>query len=82
MNSFRTLIYERQGKIGYIKLNRPEQLNAIDNFLPQEIKLAVEMANNDNEVRVIVLSGEGKGFCGGYDLKIYAEQPGYNSGLY
>jgi enoyl-CoA hydratase len=36
--------------------------------MPFEIERAVELANYDNEVKVILLQGEGKGFCGGYDL--------------
>ena len=62
-------------------MNRPDRLNAIDDFLPSEIKSAVELANSDRTVHVIILSGAGKGFCSGYDLKHYAEQPGFNSGM-
>ena len=57
-----------------ITLNRPERLNAISDEMPREIRSAVEWANADDEVHVIVVEGAGKGFCGGYDLAGYAEQ--------
>ena len=55
-------------------LNRPERLNAITDDTPRDIRAAVEWANADDEVHVIVVSGAGKGFCGGYDLADTAEQ--------
>ena len=51
----------------------PERLNAIDDAMPGEIRAAVEVANADERVHVIVLQGEGPAFCAGYDLKHYAE---------
>ncbi len=54
-------------------LNRPERLNAIGAHMPREIHSAVELANDDPGVHVIVLRGEGRSFCSGYDLKAYAE---------
>ena len=59
--------------IARITLNRPEHLNAITDTLPDALKRAVERANWDEEVHVIALSGAGRAFCAGYDLKIYAE---------
>jgi enoyl-CoA hydratase len=75
---FATLIYEKTGRIARITLNRPEALNAITRDTPREIRLAVEIANDDNAVHVIVLSGAGRAFCAGYDLKLYAEAAGTN----
>ena len=46
---------------------------AIDQHVPVELQDAVQQANSDDDVRVILLSGNGKGFCSGYDLKKYAE---------
>jgi enoyl-CoA hydratase len=68
-----SLRYETQDRKAYITLNRPERLNAIDARMPKEIHRAVEMANDDAEVHVIVLQGEGRSFCSGYDLKAFAE---------
>lgn len=70
---FKTLTYETDGRVATITLNRPERMNAICAGMPTEIAAAVERANMDNEVHVIVLAGAGKGFCGGYDLKDFAE---------
>ena len=44
--------------------------------MPAEIAAAVALANEDDAVHVIILQGEGKGFCSGYDLKEFAEKPG------
>jgi len=62
--------------VAQITLNRPERLNAINDALPGELRRAVETADADPDVHVIVLQGAGKGFCGGYDLQNYAERGG------
>ena len=61
-------------RISRLLLNRPERLNAISDDMPREIRAAVDWANADDEVHVIIVEGAGKGFCGGYDLTGYAEQ--------
>jgi len=71
--TYTTLIYDRQGRIARITLNRPDRLNAISEAMPGEIRRAVEQANADDAVHVIVLAGAGRAFCAGYDLKQYAE---------
>ena len=73
---FETLLYEVADRVARITLNRPERLNAINDALPRELRLAVETADSDPDVHVIVLQGSGKGFCGGYDLQHYAERSG------
>lgn len=77
--SFDNLLYTQEGRIARITLNRPERLNAISDTMPREIRLAVEQANADPEVHVIVLQGAGRAFCAGYDLKRFAEMSGENS---
>jgi len=77
-NSFSTLRYESRDRKAYITLNRPERLNAINEAMPSEIRRAVEIANEQRDVHVIVLRGEGRSFCSGYDLKLYAEADGDN----
>ncbi|MBL8490240.1 MAG: crotonase/enoyl-CoA hydratase family protein [Rhodocyclaceae bacterium] len=72
---FATLTYECDGRIARITLNRPDRLNAIDDAMPRELRTAVEEANRDDAVHVIVLGGAGRTFCAGYDLQIYAESP-------
>jgi enoyl-CoA hydratase len=68
-----TLRYEVTGRIARITLDRPERGNGITMEMPRELTECIEQANLDRGVHVIALSGEGKGFCGGYDLVEYAE---------
>lgn len=75
---FKTLLYQKTGRIARITLNRPERLNAISESMPSEIRGAVELANDDADIHVIVLAGSGPAFCAGYDLKIFAEATGGN----
>ncbi|MDO8394971.1 MAG: crotonase/enoyl-CoA hydratase family protein [Dietzia sp.] len=70
---YRTLTYEVTGAIARITFDRPEHGNAITSDTPVELASAVERADLDPAVHVILLSGRGKGFCGGYDLSIFAE---------
>jgi enoyl-CoA hydratase len=69
------ILYKKDGPIATITLNRPANLNAIIDGIPQGISEKVKLANEDDEVHVIVLSGSGKAFCSGYDLKEFAEKP-------
>ena len=77
--SYKTLLYEKRGRIARITLNRPRRRNAISVGMPREIRLAVEEANADDGVHVIVLQGAGRAFCAGYDLKDFAERKGRNA---
>jgi enoyl-CoA hydratase len=74
MEQLATMTYERTGAIARITLNRPERGNGITLEMPRELESCVERANLDPEVHVIALSGNGKGFCGGYDLVASAER--------
>ena len=60
--------YEVTGRIARLTLNRPERGNGITRGLVTELERFVERADLDPEVHVLLLSGSGKGFCGGYDL--------------
>src|SRR4051794_31834712 len=73
MTDFTTLTYAVRDAKAYLTLNRPDRLNAINDEMPGEIRAAVERANTDDDVRVIVVQGAGRSFCAGYDLKQYAE---------
>ena len=66
------VLYERDGRIARITLNRPEVMNAIDDELPGALADAVARADNDPGAHVIVLAGAGRAFCAGYDLTAYA----------
>jgi enoyl-CoA hydratase/carnithine racemase len=65
--------YEVTGPIARLTLNRPERGNALTPSLLAELAAAVERADLDTAVHVLLLSGRGKGFCGGYDLAWSAE---------
>lgn len=69
------VLYRVDGRVATLTLNRPERLNAIDDRMPAELEAAVARANADDAVHVIVLTGAGRGFCSGYDLKFFAENP-------
>jgi enoyl-CoA hydratase len=71
--SYPTLTYEVTGRIARITFNRPERGNAITWDTPLDLADAVERADLDPRVHVIVLAGRGKGFCGGYDLALFGE---------
>jgi enoyl-CoA hydratase len=71
--AFTSIRYETSARRAYIILNRPERLNAIDTHMPGEIHRAVDLANADRDVHVIIVRGEGRAFCAGYDLKEFAE---------
>lgn len=68
-----SLTYQVTGRIARITFNRPEQGNAITRDTPIDLAHAVERADLDPRVHVILVSGRGKGFCGGYDLAAFAE---------
>lgn len=70
---YRTLTYEVDGRVARITFDRPEAGNAITADTPLELAEVVERADLDRRVHVMLLSGRGKGFCGGYDLSIFAE---------
>lgn len=68
--------YEVDGRVARLTLNRPERGNGITRGLVTELEQCVESAGLDPAVHVLLLSGRGKGFCGGYDLVESAEGQG------
>ena len=71
--SFSCILYEKNGSIANISLNRPDVFNAFNDEQSYELQDALKQASRDAEVRVIVLTGAGKAFCSGQDLKAIAE---------
>jgi enoyl-CoA hydratase len=67
--NFETVTYETDGPLAWITLNRPEKLNAIDARMTRELRLAMDRAQLDEGVRVIVVKGEGRAFSAGFDLE-------------
>jgi enoyl-CoA hydratase len=66
--SYRDIIYETDGRLASITLNRPEKLNALSNNLRGEVMDAMREAEHDAAIGVIVLRGAGRSFSSGYDL--------------
>jgi len=68
--------YRVTDRVARLTLNRPERGNGINRELISELERCVERADLDPEARVLLLAGDGKGFCGGYDLVESAEGQG------
>jgi len=68
MSDYTAVTIERQGQIAIVRLNRPDQLNAFNGDLRRDLLRAVREVNDDESVRVAVLTGAGRAFCAGADL--------------
>jgi enoyl-CoA hydratase/carnithine racemase len=71
---FERIVYEKAPPRATIRLNRPEVLNAFDFRMLREIARACEDASWDDEIRVVVVTGTGRAFCVGADLKSWGEE--------
>lgn len=72
--SYETIIYEKADGVATIALNRPERLNAFNGQAHEELYAALEDAEGGEEVRCVVLRGEGRGFSAGADLSSIMEE--------
>ncbi len=77
---FETILYELEGGVLTLTLNRPDSYNACNEQLTTDLRAALKEAEKDNAVRAIVLTGAGKAFCSGQDLK-EAPEPGAKRSL-
>ncbi|MDD5493677.1 MAG: enoyl-CoA hydratase-related protein [Dehalococcoidia bacterium] len=66
---YKEIIYTLEGHICIITLNRPEALNALTNLMHIEIQDAILRAGQDDDVRAVIVTGAGRGFCAGDDIK-------------
>ena len=65
----KTLLFEKEGHIGFITLNRPDRLNALSHTLVRELHELCNMLDEDLDTRVLIMTGAGRGFCAGADLR-------------
>ena len=72
---YETLIVEKRGRVGWLIFDRPESMNAINSVMGRELPLAWRELADDDDVRVIVQTGKGRGFQTGMDVKEVASEP-------
>ncbi|MFN7945891.1 MAG: enoyl-CoA hydratase-related protein [Blastocatellia bacterium] len=65
---FRQIIYAKENRVATITLNRPDKLNAYSEVMVHEIIAALADARDDDEVRAVIITGAGRGFCSGGDI--------------
>ncbi len=68
MNTESLVLYSTDGPLAWLKLNRPDKLNAIDKTMIVELNTALDQAEADEQVRVILVEGAGRAFSAGFDL--------------
>lgn len=68
MPEFETILYEVEDRIATITLNRPERLNAFNSQMQRDVLDAIDLADADDEVRAVIFTGAGRGYCAGADL--------------
>ena len=69
---FSEIIYEKGDRVATITFNRPDSLNAFTPTLGLELKTAMQDADGDNSIGAIVVTGAGRAFCSGFDVKVGA----------
>lgn len=75
MKEFKFLKFEESGGVGKVTLNRPEVYNALNDEITFELQDVLKYCTKQDNVRVVVLTGEGKAFCSGQDLKDSSKDP-------
>ena len=70
-----TVLSETDGPIRLLWLNRPDRLNAVSLTLYQELERALAAAADDRGIRAVIITGVGRAFCAGADLKAHGERP-------
>lgn len=75
MSEYETVQYEPHGHVVKLTMNRPEKRNALNDVLQRELLASFERARDDDDVRAVVLTGAGKGFCAGADLSAFQQKP-------
>lgn len=73
--AYETIVYEKKGPVGILTLNRPDRLNALAPELVAEVGACLDEVEKDDDVRVLILTGAGRAFSAGFDLKEEAGKP-------
>jgi 2-(1,2-epoxy-1,2-dihydrophenyl)acetyl-CoA isomerase len=68
MKEFQQIVYEKSGHVATVTLNRPKKLNAYSEIMVHEILAALGDARDDDEIRAVIVTGAGRGFCSGGDI--------------
>jgi 2-(1,2-epoxy-1,2-dihydrophenyl)acetyl-CoA isomerase len=68
MKDFQQIAYKKDGHVATVTLNRPQKLNAYSEIMVHEILAALADARDDDEIRAVVVTGAGRGFCSGGDI--------------
>lgn len=66
---YKHILYEKKERVLRITLNRPDRMNSLSIPLQEELVAALKVAENDNDIRCIILSGAGRTFCTGFDIE-------------
>lgn len=71
-----TVLYEEQGAVAIATLNRPQSLNSFNRQMHQDLRAALDQAEANSNIRALVITGAGRGFCAGADLSEFDFTPG------
>lgn len=75
MPQYETILYEQQDAVALLTLNRPERRNAMNRELNRDLLAGFQQAAADDQIRAVLVTGAGKGFCSGADLSVFQTQP-------
>jgi len=78
---YETLRVDREDHLTWLTLNRPDALNALDPVMVRELRQLLWDLPEDHQTRVLVMSGAGRAFCAGLDLKAHASSPSVGGGV-
>tara|TARA_R110002074_G_scaffold61882_4_gene149267 strand:- start:401 stop:1735 length:1335 start_codon:yes stop_codon:yes gene_type:complete len=72
-NNNESVLFEKEGDIGIITLNRPSRYNAVTDDVVNGITAAINIIRKDDDIRAVVITGAGKGFCAGADMAVFGQ---------
>ena len=81
MSTYTQIRYDVNGGVATVTLHRPEKMNAFTGVMMNELLAVFDEIDADDAVRAVIVTGEGRAFCAGYDLAAYAQAAGTNEGV-